>query len=281
MQLGIMQGRLSPARARLQSFPWDSWQAEFDRARSYGFDLIEWVFDPVRYDENPIWTEAGLGQIRERMRGTGVSVATVCADYFVRHPLLRAAEPERNHHIEVLNALITRASQLGARVVVIPVLEAGEIQNTEEQVALLEYLRGPLTLARAVGVTLAVESNMPADRYLRFITQAGHPALGICFDTGNRTALRADIVTDIGRLAPHVCEVHIKDRLWGGPNVPLGDGAAPFDRFFSRLAVSGYSGPLILETTVLDDYAYHAKRNLEFVRSGLSRAARNTLQADA
>jgi L-ribulose-5-phosphate 3-epimerase len=280
MQLGIMQGRLSPARARPQSFPWESWQAEFDRARFHGFDLIEWVFDAVRYEENPIWTEAGLAQIRERTRSSGVSVETICADYFVQHPLLRAAQAERDHHIEVLNALVTRASQLGARVVVIPVLEVGEIQNVEEQVVLLECLRRPLTLARAVGVRLAVESNMPADRYLQLITQAGQPALGICFDTGNRTALGSDIVADIGRLAPYVCGVHIKDRLLNGPNVPLGEGAAPFDKFFSRLAVSGYSGPLILETTVRDDYEYHARRNLDFVRSRLSRTGRKALQAD-
>jgi L-ribulose-5-phosphate 3-epimerase len=280
MQLGIMQGRLSPARARLQSFPWESWQAEFDRARFHGFDLIEWVFDAVRYEENPIWTEAGLAHIRERTRSSGVSVETICADYFVQHPLLRAAEPERDHHIEVLNALVTRASQLGARVVVIPMLEVGEIQDVKEEVLLLECLNRPLTLARAVGVMLAVESNMPADRYLQLITQAGDPALGICFDTGNRTAFGADIVADIGRLAPYVCGVHIKDRPLNGPNVPLGEGAVPFDTFFSRLAGSGYSGPLILETTVRDDYEYHARRNLEFVRSRLSRGGRHTLQVD-
>jgi sugar phosphate isomerase/epimerase len=100
------------------------------------------------------------------------------------------------------------------------------------------------------------------------------------FDTGNRTAFGADIVADIGRLAPYVCEVHIKDRLWDGPNVPLGEGAVPFEKFFARLSGSGYSGALILETTVRDDYEYHARRNLEFVRSRLSRGGRNTLQAD-
>jgi sugar phosphate isomerase/epimerase len=164
--------------------------------------------------------------------------------------------------------------------VVIPMLEVGEIQDVKEEVLLLECLKRPLTLARAVGVMLAVESNMPADRYLQLITQAGDPALGICFDTGNRTAIGANIVADIGRLAPYVCGVHIKDRPLNGPNVPLGEGAVPFDTFFSRLAGSGYSGPLILETTVRDDYEYHARRNLEFVRSRLSRGGRNTLQAE-
>lgn len=280
MQLGIMQGRLSPARARLQSFPWESWKVEFERARFHGFDLIEWVFDAVRYEENPIWTEAGLAQIRESMSSSGVSVETICADYFVQHPLLCASEAERSHRIEVLNVLVKRASLLGARVVVIPVLGAGDIRNTEEQIALLECLRGPLTLAQAVRVRLAIESNMPADLYVGLITQAAQPALGICFDTGNRSAEGMNIVADIGRLAPYVYEVHIKDRLANGPNVPLGEGGAPFDEFFERLGLRAYSGPLILETTVADDYAYHATRNLEFVRSRVSRVGRRAIDAD-
>jgi L-ribulose-5-phosphate 3-epimerase len=271
IQIGIMQGRLSPARARPQSFPWESWQAEFERARSFGFDAIEWLFDPVGYEQNPIWTEVGLTQIRESMLASGVTVRSICADYFVGQSLLGASEAERRRRVQVLNVLVTRASQLGVRVVVVPALEAGEVRDADGEAVLLDCLSEPLALARSGGVTLAVESNMPAERYLELMDRSADCALGICFDTGNRTAQGEDIIGDLDRLAPWVAEVHVKDRLVGGPNVPLGEGAAPFDGFFARLAVGGYSGPLILETTVQDDYEYHAKRNLAFVRSRVSR----------
>ena len=280
MRLGIMQGRLSSPGARPQSFPFDSWQTEFRRAQAYGFDLIEWLFVAADHDRNPIWTEAGLAAIRQCMTATGVSVASICADYFVDHPLLRVPEGERRRHLQVLNVLIERAGRLDAPVIVLPVLDAGELRDTTDDAILLESLIEPLGLAHSRGVTLALESNTPADRYLNLIRQAADPALSICFDTGNRVAQGLDIVADIHRLAPYVSEVHIKDRLLNGPNVPLGEGAAPLHAFFEAVTSGPYSGPFILETTVGDDYEYHAKRNLSFTRSRTSGSSPVPVDAD-
>jgi sugar phosphate isomerase/epimerase len=196
-----------------------------------------------------------------------VSVASICADYFVDYPILRVPDDERRRHVEVLNRLIERAAQLEVPVIVLPVLDAGELDDGRDDAILLESLIEPLALARSMGVTLAIESNTPADRYLSLIAQAADPALSICFDTGNRVAQGLDIVADIHLLAPHVREVHIKDRQRNGPNVALGEGAAPLDAFFEAVTSGAYAGPFILETTVGDDYEYHAKRNLNFVRS--------------
>lgn len=281
MRLGIMQGRLSPPGARPQSFPFDSWTTEFRRAQSYGFDLIEWLFAAADYERNPIWTEAGLADIRQCIMATGVSVASICADYFVDHQLLRVADGERRRHLQVLNVLIERAAQLGARVIVLPVLDAGELRDATDDGILLESLTEPLALAHSRGVTLALESNTPADRYLNLIKQAATEALTICFDTGNRVAHGLDIVADMHLLAPYVSEVHIKDRLPQGPNVALGEGAAPLDAFLEAVTTGPYSGPFILETTVGDDYEYHAKRNLSFTSSRISSNSPVAADADA
>jgi len=281
MRIGIMQGRLSPPGRRPQSFPFDSWQTEFRHAQSYGFDLIEWLFTAADYERNPIWTEAGLADIRQCMLATGVSVASICADYFVDHQLLRVPAGERQRHLQVLNVLIERAAQLEASVIVLPVLDAGELRDASDDALLRESLREPLALAHSSGVTLAVESNMPADRYLNLVRQTADPALSICFDTGNRVAQGLDIVADFHLLAPYVSEVHIKDRRLNGPNVPLGEGAAPLRAFFEAAASGPYSGPFVLETTVGDDYEYHAKRNLSVTRSRATSSSPVTVDADA
>jgi L-ribulose-5-phosphate 3-epimerase len=272
MRFGIMQGRLSPPGARPQSFPFDSWQTEFRRAQAYGFDLIEWLFAAADYERNPIWTQAGLADIQQCITATGVSVTSICADYFVDHQILRVPPGERRRHLQVLNELIERAAQLKAPVIVLPVLEAGELREAADDAILLDSLMEPLSLAHSRGVTLALESNTPADRYLNLIRQAAAPALSICFDTGNRVAHGLDIVADIHLLAPHVSEVHIKDRLLKGPNVPLGEGAAPLHGFLEAVTSGPFSGPFILETTVGDDYESHAKRNLSFTRSRIGRS---------
>jgi sugar phosphate isomerase/epimerase len=268
MRLGIMQGRLSPPQERSQSFPSDSWQEELARAKSFGFELMEWLFTAADYERNPIWSREGVAIVRERVKASGLRVESICADYFVSHALVRMRDSERRQHIQVLNALIGRAAELGIRVIVVPALEDGDVYSPDDMAALVAALRGSLSLAKAEGVVLALESNMPADRYLRLVRAA--PLLGICFDTGNRTAAGLDIVSDIARLASYVKVVHIKDRLPGGPNVPLGTGAAPLDAFFAALVDAAYSGPVILETTVGEDYAAHARRNLDFVRSRLN-----------
>jgi hexulose-6-phosphate isomerase len=270
MRLGIMQGRLSPPAAHPQSFPFDSWQSEFWRARTCGFDLIEWLLDGAACTRNPLWTAAGMTEIRRCITATGVSVESICADYFVDYPLLRVPERERRQHLHVLNRLVEPAARLGARVIVLPVLGRGEPRDASDDAMLLESLVEPLATAHDAGVTLALELNIPRDRCLGIIRQAAHPALSMCLDTGNRAAQGLDIVEDMSALAPCVREVHIKDRLLDGPNVPLGEGVAPLDAFLDALTSGLYRGPLILETTAGDGYLHHATRNLRFVKSRVS-----------
>ena len=45
-KIGIMQGRLSPPiDGRIQAFPINDWESEFEKASKIGFDCIEWIFD--------------------------------------------------------------------------------------------------------------------------------------------------------------------------------------------------------------------------------------------
>ena len=57
---------------RLQAFPWSSWEQEFRQAPACGFDAIEWLFTADGYQQNPIWTEAGLERIRQQATTTGI-----------------------------------------------------------------------------------------------------------------------------------------------------------------------------------------------------------------
>ena len=48
--IGIMQGRLSrPQNDKIQSFPVDNWEKEFELAAEIGYVCIEWIIDSVRY----------------------------------------------------------------------------------------------------------------------------------------------------------------------------------------------------------------------------------------
>jgi L-ribulose-5-phosphate 3-epimerase len=266
-RIGIMQGRLSPPRERLQSFPWNTWREEFTRARTLGFEAIEWLFDAEDSSHNPIWSQAGISDIRARVQETHVTVPSVCANYFLHHPFLRVSAPERRHSIDILKELVRRVSMLDARVILLPVLEGAEIRADSEKVQLVDCLREPLDLAQAHGITLALETSLPTLEEVALLEEAQHSALGSYYDTGNATARGQDIASDIRIVAPFLSGVHIKDRPRGGPNVALGRGDAKFNAFFPVLKSIEYNATLILETTRGDDYYENARRNLEFVRS--------------
>jgi len=274
--IGMMQGRLSPPGDRPQSFPWSTWPAEFARAGRCGFDCIEWLFEARRYGENPIWTEAGVSRMRQVSRDAGVRILSLCADYFIGHPLHRGSSSMRAASLAVLETLLERSAEAGIGTIVLPVLEASAMRSDAEQSALLSALRGPLESAHRLGVRIALETEMPADDIRILLDRAGDSQLGVCYDIGNATAKGYDSASDILRLSPSLFGVHVKDRLRGGHSVSLGSGDVDFTATFQALATVRYEGPLILEAKSGVDYLRRARQYLAFVRSLLGESSRPT-----
>lgn len=264
-----MQGRLSPPlHDRLQKFPWASWEEEFGRAASLGFGCIEWIFEAEGFEENPLWTDAD--RVRRVAEKHGVAVRSVCGDYFMPHPFFRVADAECDANVAILRGLIPRAAEVGARVVLVPVLEVSEIREQAEEMALVGALETCLDEARACGVRLGLETELPADRYEALVRRFDTDRVGVYFDIGNAAARGYDVATDAARLGSLVCGVHVKDRPRGGSSVPLGEGAADFRGCFAALARAGFEGPLILQTAFGADYLGFAARHLSFVREALA-----------
>lgn len=266
-EIGIRQGRLSRAVAgRARHFPWHSWKAEFARARACGFNTVDWLFAAHDYEHNPIWTDAGQEAILTQIADTGILVGSLCADYFMVHPFLRVSEGGRRQSITVLNRLVVVGARVGIRIVVVPALEASEIRTVAEMAQLLDSLNEPLNLAEAHGVRLALETDLSGLEYRALFERRHHPALGVCYDTGNAAARGHAVGVDVRTLGPYLYLVHIKDRKQNGPSVPLGEGDADFGTFFKVAAEVGYRGPLILEAAVGDEPVSMAMAHLAFVK---------------
>ena len=266
--IGIMQGRLSaPPPDRIQAFPRSSWATEFDSARDLGLDTIEWLFEADAWDRNPIWTDEGLSAIEDRIEATGVTVRTMCADYFMVHPFFRVSDEARHESETVLRRLLPKAARIGITVVLVPVLEIAEIRTPAEAQILIESLRGPLDVAAGLGMSIGLETELPAAEFRALVESAGHPALGAYYDTGNAASRGYDTVVDLQVLGDLVRGVHLKDRTRGGPTVPLGTGAVDFPGVRRVLTAAGYEGPLILQSTAGEDFLGSARRHLAYVRA--------------
>lgn len=266
--VGIIQGRLSPpSLKRLQAFPWESWEQEFERARTCGFEGIEWLFEAEGFSQNPIWSDTGIEGIQTQIARTGVPVCSCCADFFLEHPFVRVSESEAASSAAVLERLIEQAAAVGVGTVLLPVLEVAELRTPGEKAQLLRYLRAPLDLAAEHGVRVGLETELPAGEYADLVGDAGHPALGAYFDTGNATARGYDMAADIRILAPFLCGIHVKDRKTNGPSVALGEGDADFRAFFAAVRTSRYAGPVVLQTIFGRDFLGMARAHLNFVKN--------------
>ena len=59
-RIGFMQGRLSPLiNGKIQSFPWSTWDKEFEIGQNINLNMMEWTIDQERIYENPLMTEEG------------------------------------------------------------------------------------------------------------------------------------------------------------------------------------------------------------------------------
>lgn len=268
--VGIMQGRLSPAPAgRLQAFPERTWRQEFADARALGFAHIEWLVTADGLERNPLLSPDGIHAIRTLSTASCVRVPSVCADCFIARPFVRVPAEEREASARLLTRIVEQAARLGAGVVVVPVLEGAAVHDDRDACDLLGALREPRSRAADLGVRIALETDLPVDDVMRILDVSGTPALGACFDTGNAAALGRDVPADIRALASVLADVHVKDRRRGGSSVGLGTGDADLPGALGALAEIGYEGPLVLETPVGDDPRLAARKNLAVVRAAL------------
>jgi hexulose-6-phosphate isomerase len=253
----------------VQAFPWHSWGAEFELARTCGFDGLEWLFEADRYEENPIWTGTGQDHIRAVAARTGIRVLSICADYFMSHPFVRVTRTEVAQNVKILCQLIACAEAIGAPTVLIPVLEAAEVRSPSEVKALLDALEDPLTVAEARGITLGLETELPAAEFLGLLSSSESPACRAYYDTGNAAAKGFPIVQDVKTLGPYLCGIHLKDRRYGGGSVPLGTGAVDFDGVLKVLDATLYDGPMVLQAASGPAYLELAQQQAAFIRAAM------------
>ena len=73
MNIGIIQGRLSPPDEGFQECPKD-WQREIELLPSLGLTHVEWIVTKENFSNNPIFSSRRLPADK---------ISSVCADFFV------------------------------------------------------------------------------------------------------------------------------------------------------------------------------------------------------
>jgi hexulose-6-phosphate isomerase len=265
-----MCGRLSPSlNNKIQEFPANTWQNEFQYAKNIGFESIEWVFD---LHKNPIMYDDGVQEILRHSKKTSVDVNSICADYFMERKLFGVSESELQENIKTLLSLIKQCSKCEIRILELPFVDTSSLRNKTDQEQILQNLEPVLQVANDNDVIIALETDLSPSMFSELLVQFNHPKIMANYDVGNSTANCYDIAEEISTLKDWITNIHVKDRLRNGGTVPLGTGDTNFDIFFSMLKKVRYTGNLIIQgaredlidKTILPEQT--CKKYFEFVK---------------
>lgn len=243
---GIVQGRLSvPPTGKLQWFPQNCWEKEFEIAKKIGFDFIELLTERSFNSENPFWSVNGREKIKQISRDKGLKIYSSCADYIIDHCIYGDdGDKVKEHLLDFLQA----SADLGCKVVVLPFLEESDL-NIESFPKLVPILKQIASKISDFDLNICIESLLDGADLKNFLEQVNVPNVKCVFDTGNRIIKNRDLKSEILILQNWIGHVHIKDKLESGENVLLGTGNVNFNDVFIALKTIEYDGPLVFETT--------------------------------
>lgn len=248
-RIGFMQGRLSPmVDGKIQAFPWQTWEEEIEVASRVGFSLMEWTVDAQRLRENPLLLRDGQSHIKKLMDSSNVEVQSVTGDCFMQAPYWKAEDEVRRRLLDDLDDILEGCAAVGMRFVVVPLVDNGSIENTDQRDSLVDGLLSRTERLARRKLQIIFESDLPPSQLAEFMSTFPASTFGINYDMGNSASLGFDPVAEMRVYGNRIRNVHVKDRVRGGSTVPLGDGATQFPTIFNELARCAYRGDYILQT---------------------------------
>lgn len=253
-KVGFMQGRLCErVDGKIQAFPRRDWENEFPAAAAIGLHLMEWTVDQERLHENPLMTIGGQEKILGLCQQYDVSIPSLTGDCFMQAPFWKTSGRARADLQADFLAIGRACSAVGIRMMVVPLVDNGRLENTDQENDLVDFLLAQQTFLAEHRLQVIFESDFTANELARFIARLPADQFGINYDIGNSAALGFKAEDEFSSYGARVVNVHVKDRVLGGSTVPLKTGSADFDAVFSALAQQNYQGNFILQTARADD----------------------------
>ena len=248
-RIGFIQGRLSPlVSGRIQAFPKDYWREEFLLGDMHDIRMIEWTLDYKGLHENPLLTSEGQQEIQRMSDENSISIPSLTGDCFMQAPFWKASKVQQESLERDFLAVVDACSIMGIKYIVVPLVDNGSLDNTQEEQVLVEFMERHTEDFQLKEVVIVFESDLAPSELKRFIEQFPMGIFGINYDIGNSASLGYQFEVELEAYEDRILNVHLKDRLLGGTTVPLGDGNAKLPEAISALEQGGYCGNYILQT---------------------------------
>jgi len=200
---------------------------EFALAREVPLSFIEWIYDLYGADENPLTND--LDRLRSLSRQTGVTIRSVCADYFMDLPFLRCSPAECTARQQRLNLLLGQAAQVGVSRVVLPLLTRRASKRRRMKTGSSKSSKGrsrkrKRTESNCTSKRISARAPLPRFSVVSRKNDSGQLRFGQQFLAGFAPA------EEFEAYGERIGSIHIKDRVRGvGPcrSVPVTPISAP------------------------------------------------------
>jgi sugar phosphate isomerase/epimerase len=237
-----MQGRLSAQSDRgYQAFPWATWQHEFDLAAGRGLEHIEWVLDAGRVEENPILVETSA--VVDHVHESGIQVVSVCADYLMDDPL----DLHDPYPWKVLSSLVVAMQRLGAESLVVPCVDRSSLRDHASSERLVRAADSVVKKLEGTNIRVSLEADLDPGNFAHLLTNLDPEFFSVNYDIGNSAYLGYSFEEEFDAYGDRISLVHIKDRLFEGGSVLLGQGSADLVGVIDRLRKIAFDGPVTME----------------------------------
>ena len=250
-KIGFMQGRLSPLRnGRIQSFPWETWQDEFEAAADLNIRKLEWTIDSENFASNPILTLIGREEVRRLKTLYNMEIPSVTCDYFMENPPWKS---DSEHLFSCVESILMGMTEIGAKILVIPLVDNSSPSNENEFSQVVHFFSRMSNLLLTNDLQIAFETDLGPQPFADFLSNFDAESFGVNYDIGNSASFGFNPSEEFAAVGPRILNVHVKDRVLGGTTVPLGNGNADFPKVFRCLNEHGYVGNLIMQTARAQD----------------------------
>lgn len=226
--------------------------------------------------------------------GLGLEIAALCGDLGMHGFMDASRNADR---ILRSKRIVDLAADLGTHVVTTHIGVVPDDRKAPAYGILQTACRELGIYAAARGVTFAIETGPePAPVLRAFLDDLGVKGIGVNLDPANLAMVGGyDPVDAVRRLGPYIVHTHAKDgrrlkpcsakevytafadgtykqlvaRLGGAPfiEVPLGEGAVPWDAYLAELKAVGFRGFLTIEREVGTDPAADIAGAVQFLKA--------------
>ena len=249
-KIGFMQGRLCPmVNNQIQAFPFNDWESEFPLANKLGLSCIEWTLDYPNLRINPFLQNENRNKLLTISKKYKVFIPSITLDCCMQQPFWKAKNKlSDNELLDDFNLIIKAAGQLETKILVLPLVDNGSINNLNEIDILKNTFDKISDQLEKFSLKIAIESDLPPLKLSKFINNFDSNFIGINYDSGNSAALGYDSDEEFWEYGKRIINLHIKDRILGGNTVRLGKGNTDFIKLFKNIKNSCYEGNIILQT---------------------------------